>query len=278
VPGSPDETVLVLGTGLTAVDAVLGLRHNGHRGTIYMVSRRGLLPQEHRVFDTPPATFPEAHTVSELLDSMRELARGMEASDGNWRCIMDGLRPRTNALWKALATEEQRRFFRHALPFWNVHRHRVAPGPSKDMAELMASRAVRVLAGRTGEITTNGGSLRVPIKVRGSDEMRIVEAGRAINCSGPQHDFRKLSNPLIQSLLAQGAMDPNPMGIGVRVAENGALIAADGTPSDRHFTIGPARFGTLIETTAIPEIREQVGELAELLSVRFHSNGTRLAG
>ena len=55
VPGSPDETVVLLGTGLTAVDAVLGLRYNGHRGTIYMLSRRGLLPQEHRVFDTPPA-------------------------------------------------------------------------------------------------------------------------------------------------------------------------------------------------------------------------------
>jgi uncharacterized NAD(P)/FAD-binding protein YdhS len=105
-----------------------------------------------------------------------------------------------------------------------------------------------------------------------------VDAGRVINCSGPQHDFRKLTNPLIRSLLAAEAMVPNPLGIGVRVAENGALIGPDGTPSNRLFAIGPARFGTLIETTAIPEIRVQASELAELLSTVYGGAGVRLAG
>lgn len=278
VPGSPDETVLLLGMGLTAVDAVFGLRFNGHRGAIYMVSRRGLLPHEHRVFDTPPSTCPEAHTVSELMDSVRTLVRDVQQPGGNWRAVIDDVRPHTNARWKALSLEEQQRFFRHALPYWNVHRHRIAPESAKDIAELLASGALRILAGRTGEITANGDVLRVPIKLRGSAEVSTVDAGRVINCSGPQHDFRKLSNPLIRSLLAQGLMVPNPLGIGVRVAESGALVGADGTPSSRLFAIGPARFGTLIETTAIPEIRQQAHELAEFLSTALVPEGERLAG
>jgi uncharacterized NAD(P)/FAD-binding protein YdhS len=278
VPGSPDETVLLLGMGLTAVDAVFGLRFNGHRGAIYMVSRRGLLPHEHRVFDTPPSTCPEAHTVSELMDSVRTLVRDVQQPGGNWRAVIDNVRPRTNALWKALSVEEQRRFMRHALPFWNVHRHRIAPEAAKDMAELMAAGTVRMLAGRTLDITASASSLSVPVKVRGSAEIVTVEAGRVINCSGPQHDFRKLSNPLIQSLLAQGLMVPNPLDIGVRVAESGAFIDAEGTASNRLFALGPARFGTLIETTAIPEIRVQATELAELLCATFDSAGVRLAG
>jgi uncharacterized NAD(P)/FAD-binding protein YdhS len=277
-PGSPDETVLLLGMGLTAVDAVFGLRSSGHRGTIYMVSRRGLLPHEHRVFDAPPSRFPEAHTVSELLDAVRTLVRDAQVPGGNWRAVIDDVRPHTNARWKALSLEEQQRFFRHALPYWNVHRHRIAPESAKDIAELLASGALRILAGRTGEITANGDVLRVPIKLRGSAEVSTVDAGRVINCSGPQHDFRKLSNPLIRSLLAQGLMVPNPLGIGVRVAESGALVGADGTPSSRLFAIGPARFGTLIETTAIPEIRQQAHELAEFLSTALVPEGERLAG
>jgi uncharacterized NAD(P)/FAD-binding protein YdhS len=278
VPGAPDETVLLLGMGLTAVDAVFGLRYHGHRGTIYMVSRRGLLPHEHRVFDTPPATCPEAHTVAELLDSVRKLARDVQTPGGNWRAVIDTVRPRTNALWNALSLEEKRRFLRHALPFWNVHRHRLAPEAAKEMAELMAAGTVRMIAGRTGEISAEGSALRVPVKLRGSSDVVTVDAGRVINCSGPQHDFRKLTNPLIRSLLAAEAMVPNPLGIGVRVAENGALIGPDGTPSNRLFAIGPARFGTLIETTAIPEIRVQASELAELLSTVYGGAGVRLAG
>lgn len=278
VPLLPEEPVLLLGTGLTAVDAVFGLRHNGHRGTITMVSRRGLLPHEHRVFDAPPSAVPEAKTVAELLDAVRTMVRGMEEPGGNWRGVIDDVRPRTNELWKALSLEEQRRFLRHALPYWNVHRHRLAPESAKEFAELVASGSVRVIAGRTAEITSHGGALRTPIAVRGSTDVLTIDAARVINCSGPQHDFRKLQNPLLQSMLAHGSMAPNPLGIGVRVAENGALVDADGSTSTRLFAIGPARFGTLIETTAIPEIREQARALAESLANAFACRRDRRAG
>jgi uncharacterized NAD(P)/FAD-binding protein YdhS len=266
VPEDPDETVLLLGTGLTAVDAVLGLRHYGHRGTVYMVSRRGLLPHEHRVFDTPPSTCPEADTVGALLDAVRSQVRDVQPFFGNWRGVVDSVRPRTNALWQALSLAEQRRFLRHALTYWNVHRHRIPPESAKAIAQLIASNDLRMLAGRTGRVSVSDGQLHVPIKLRGSSTMLSMHADRIINCSGPEHDFRKLANPVIESLLARGSMVPYPLNIGVQVAPSGALIGADGIESDRLFAIGPARFGTLIETTAIPEIRVQARELADRLT------------
>ena len=265
-PTSAGETVVLLGTGLTAIDAVFGLRDNGHRGPTYMVSRRGLLPQEHRASNASAANVPAANTVSELFDAVRGLVRDAQRSGEDWRGVVDAMRPHTNALWKALPVREQRRFLRHALPYWNVHRHRMPPQASEDIADSIASKTLRVLAGRTGEITTNGDALRVPIKVRGSAETLTIEAGRLINCSGPEQNVRKLANAFVQSLLAQGLMVPNALGIGARVAEDGALARADGTASTRLFAIGPARFGTLIETTGMREIREQAQELAELLS------------
>lgn len=47
-PIRPDEDVLLIGTGLTMVDAVLTLSGRDHRGKIYALSPHGMLPRTHR--------------------------------------------------------------------------------------------------------------------------------------------------------------------------------------------------------------------------------------
>ncbi|HTV92814.1 MAG TPA: FAD/NAD(P)-binding protein [Verrucomicrobiae bacterium] len=267
ISADPDEEVLLLGTGLTAVDAVIGLRSNGHRGTIWMVSRRGLLPHEHRLFDAPPDTNPDATSMHDLLDAFRAVATRPRA----WRAALDSLRPRTNHLWQALSVSDQRRFIRHVMPYWNVHRHRMAPEVAKTIADEISSGGLRMLAGRTGTIVQTDRGLRVPIRLRGEERTLDLEVGRVINCSGPAHDFRQLENPLIGNLLAQGIMEPLQSGIGVDIAPSGALRDRNGVDSSTVFAIGPVRYGTLIETTAMPEIRAQAEELASLLVSRFAS-------
>jgi uncharacterized NAD(P)/FAD-binding protein YdhS len=266
-----NESVLLLGTGLTAVDAVVGLRSSGHRGTIWMVSRRGLLPSEHRIFDAPPDLDPEAASMSDLLSAARALDRRPHA----WRAAVDRLRPRANALWQALSVGDRRRFVRHAMPYWNVHRHRMAPEIAQLVAHEIAADRLRMLAGRTGTFVATPNGLRVPVTLRGEERAIELEVGRAINCSGPSHDFRRLDNPLIGNLLEQGVMQPSELGIGIDVAQNGALRNAAGVDAARVFAIGPVRFGTLIETTAIPEIRVQAHELASLIASRFDAEPER---
>ena len=265
-PAGPDESVVLLGTGLTAVDAVLGLRSSGHRGPIVMVSRRGLLPHEHRQLDRPPANAPFATSLGEVIAGVR---RSRSSNESDWRSIIDGLRREINERWEALDLAEQRRFVRHVLPYWNVHRHRMAPEAAKTIALLLAGGTLRMIAGRTQRLEAIAGGIRVPIAVRGGDETIVVDAQRVINCSGPEHDVSARTNPLLRSLLAAGALVPNPLRIGARIGRDGALIGADGTPSAQLFALGPVRYGTLIETTAIPEIREQVADLApRLLAAR----------
>jgi hypothetical protein len=48
---APDSTILILGTGLTMVDAGIALSESGHRGAIVALSWRGFLPQAHRRVD-----------------------------------------------------------------------------------------------------------------------------------------------------------------------------------------------------------------------------------
>lgn len=251
VPERADEPVLLLGTGLTAVDALLGLHENGHRGRVWMVSRRGLLPHEHRLLDAPAdADHPQAEAIEDLLHYTRMLAH-------------DGARPKLNGLWQSMSLRDQQAFVRHALPYWNAHRHRMAPETAKIVAECIATGRLRMLAGWTGEMRSESRAVRVPVRLRGSDETLILDVARVINCSGPEHDVRKLPNLLVQNLLAQGFLCPSALGIGAEIAPNGALVGRDGAASNRLFAIGPVRFGTLIETTAIPEIAAQARELAD---------------
>ncbi len=264
-PAYAEEPVLLLGTGLTAVDAVLGLRYNGHRGIVHMVSRRGLLPNEHRFFDSPPAAAPEAQGMADLFSAVRLAAKESATGTIDWRVTVDRLRPRTNALWQALTLEEQRRFVRHALPYWNVHRHRMAPEVAQVLAALCLEGRLRMHAGYTRDVVASGKRFAVRIDLRGKCESLALEVERIINCSGPEHDVRKLDNPLLADLLEQGCLQPHALGVGVDVDPDGALRDRAGRSSDRFFTLGPIRYGTLIETTAIPEIRVQVRDLASVL-------------
>jgi uncharacterized NAD(P)/FAD-binding protein YdhS len=157
------------------------------------------------------------------------------------------------------------------MPYWNAHRHRMAPEVARIVAGEISSGGLRMLAGRTGTFVQTPHGIVVPIRVRGQDRTLELEVGRVINCSGPAHDFRQLENPLIGNLLEQGIMQPLQTGIGVDIAPNGALRDGAGTDSQRFYAIGPVRYGTLIETTAMPEIRAQAADLATTLASRFDS-------
>lgn len=120
------DRICILGSGLTMIDQVLTLRGKGHRGPIHVLSRRGLVPHPHISPPLSPADprLPEGSTeISRLVQALRK-----QVKDGApWRTVMDGLRPKTQLLWQSLTSEQRSRFLRHALPRWNIHRHRIAP-------------------------------------------------------------------------------------------------------------------------------------------------------
>ncbi len=264
-PRDPSEPVLLLGTGLTAVDALLALRHNGHRGHVHMTSRRGLLPLGHRLFTYAPIPCTPASSARELLRNMRATAADAEILHSNWRLAVDGVRPQTNHLWQSMTATDQSRFLRHVRPFWDVHRHRMAPEIAAHVEEELERGSLSVSAGRTGKIDLTANCLRIEFRARGTAQTEVIEAGRIVNCTGPEANLQRLPNPLIQDMLSQRLLQPHPLRTGALVDSDGAVITSDGQPSQSIFTVGPLRMGTLFETVAMPEIRQQASDLAGLL-------------
>ena len=262
-------SVLVVGTGLTAVDVLVSLRTAGHSGSILAVSRTGLLPRPHSQWPEPaaaPCVAPgdeAATTVRRLLRAVRSAA---EAAD-DWRPVVDGLRPVTIDLWRSLPLSERERFVRHLARWWEVHRHRMAPQIAELVSDLVAEGSLEVTPARVREISPGHRSVRVRMAHGGRE--RTLEVGAVVLCTGPRQD--PTGQPLLNQLIRAGAARPGPLELGLDVSPQGRLRDRFGRPQARLWGLGTVRRGVEWECSAVPELRQQSTILAdELLASLAH--------
>jgi hydroxyacylglutathione hydrolase len=256
------DPVTLIGTGLTAVDVILRVRELGHRGVITAISRHGVLPNRHQQYRPVAEPIIPVGTQATCLAYVQALRRGVR-SGIEWRAAVDSLRPVTNDLWLALPLNEQKRFRRHLQRRWEVVRHRMAPPIADVIDDELAAATLIVREGHLHGIEAAGSGALVSI--RGSEGVSSFETARVINCTGPNMNYRKVDSALLKSLFEQRVVTEGPLGIGFNCARSGAVIDAEGSPSKVLFNVGPGRLGTLIESIAIPEIRQQAADLAEYL-------------
>jgi uncharacterized NAD(P)/FAD-binding protein YdhS len=110
--------------------------------------------------------------------------------------------------------------------------------------------------------------LDISFRERGAKRDSKLRVARIINCTGPDQDAVHSSDPLIINLRKGGFIRPDPLGLGLDVSDDGAIINARGEVSKTLYTIGPWLKGKLWETTAVPEIRAQAATLARTLTLR----------
>jgi uncharacterized NAD(P)/FAD-binding protein YdhS len=249
-----DAAVLILGTGLTMVDTVLSLDEAGFAGTIVALSRRGLSPRAHAPTEPAPVALDEipADSVRSLLRWLRE-----RSARTGWRAAVDSLRPHSHALWQGLPLVEQRRFLRHARPWWDVHRHRIAPEVARRIADLIAEGRLEIAAGRLQSARSDGDSVVVEIQRRGSSVSRPVRVSAVIDCTGPLQGVGRTANPLLRSLLDSGVARPDSIDLGLEL-DGGARVAG----SERLWALGSLTKGRYWEIVAVPDIRAQAAAVA----------------
>lgn len=246
---------LLVGTGLTMVDIVLSLDAAGHSGRILALSRRGQIPRAHADFE--PAPVDEAEVPHGRVGTMWRWLRRRSAEVG-WRAAVDSLRPYSHALWQSLDTDQQLRFLRHARPWWDVHRHRIAPEVAATIARLVGEGRLEIRAGRIISAAERGQALQVDIRRRGAVEPRRMTFDFAFNCTGPLHVIEHTRDPLLRSLLDAGMARPDQLNVGLEV--DGQSRVAGG---ERLWALGPLTKGRYWEIIAVPDIREQAAAIAD---------------
>ena len=247
------EAALIVGTGLTMVDLVLSLDAAGHRGKIIALSRRGLVPRSHAEADLAPVDLAEVPQ-----GTVRGLARWLRRRSAKvgWRSAVDSLRPHSHPLWQSLDLEQQRRFLRHARPYWDVHRHRIAPEVGTGIARIIADGRLEVVAGRVVSARKAAEGIEVVFRRRHARADHSMIVGYAFNCTGPLHAMASSKDSMLRSLLDAGEVKPDHLNIGVEV---------DGTcrAGEHLWAMGPLTKGRYWEIIAVPDIREQAAAVAD---------------
>jgi uncharacterized NAD(P)/FAD-binding protein YdhS len=259
------RSCLFIGSGLTMVDWANALALANHTGTLHTLSRHGLPPMPHRL-PSQPASLPEnLRTFSSVRQALRDFRNAAGRADDDWRCHFDALRPVTQQIWIKLPVVEKRRFMRHLRPYWDQHRHRLAPEVAQRLHDAFASGMIHRHVGKVVEFRPEKDSVEAWIEPRRNARPYCIKVDSVINCCGAESDYRKLEHPLVRSLFETRLAVVDDLGLGLKVDQGGALTDASGQASDHLFTLGPPQKGTLWETTAVPEIRVQAQKLAARL-------------
>lgn len=266
----PQSTVLIIGSGLTMVDAVVSLEQAGHRGPIEVFSRHGLLPHVRR---QPPAwvDFLAAdHSIRTPRQLLRELRRHCceaIAQGIDWQAPLDTVRAHIGRLWSQATDLQRRQFVRHVRPWWESHHHRSPPLSAALVERLHSEGRLRIQAASfQGLEPLAGEGVSIRIRRRGEAESCVVQGAALINSSGIEYDWRRVARPLPQQLLARGLVRPGPLALGIAATVEGAVLDAEGQAGSRLFAMGPPLRGMWWESTAVTDVALQAKALAARLA------------
>lgn len=239
----PGSRVLLVGSGLTAVDVAAQLANAHHDVEMVAVSRSGMLPRRHRT--TPPGTagaFPVAPAgLGAALAEVRRRGADLEAAGDDWRSLVESVKAAANIAWSGWSHVDRERFVRHVARHWEVARHRMAP-PVADLVEGL------LLDGR--------------LRVTTPDNLDGPAFDLVVNCTGPAPAWTPGWNPLVDDLSARGLLRPDPLRLGLDVTPEGRLVGADGRAARGIHVLGAARRGVEWEVAAVPDLRRQAAVVA----------------
>lgn len=265
----PQSTVLIIGSGLTMVDAVVSLEQAGHRGPIEIFSRHGLLPHVRR---QPPAWVDflgEDHSLRSPRQLLREVRRQCKLAleQGiDWQAPLDTVRANIGRLWSQASEAEKRQFVRHIRPWWESHHHRSPPLSAELVARLHGEGRLRIRAASYNGLVPSQGDVTIRLRPRGEQEVVQVSGAALINSSGIEYDWRRVARPLPRQLLKRGLIQPGPLALGIAADVSGAVLDANGQVSRRLFAMGPPLRGMWWESTAVTDVAIQAKALAARLA------------
>ena len=248
----PEEHVVLLGGGLTALDAIYALAAQGHRGLITIVGPRPLFPptQAQWARQKQP-NWPEKISPAKLVRFMRQYLPSAPTTSTEWQCAWEELRPNLNAIWQQLTPHQRQSLFKRLGWAWSLYRFRASPQTIKAYEQLKATNQVHFAVGRAKQVVCSEGAITVQL-----NKGQSVQADRIINCTGVGTDL------FLNQLIADAIAIPDPLGTAIAVNTNLNVIKPNRQAWNNLWMLGPATMGSLGDVVAASTISKQAEELA----------------
>jgi uncharacterized NAD(P)/FAD-binding protein YdhS len=276
-----DESVCLLGTGLTAIDVLQSLGGSARSARVMAFSRRGLLPAAHAQDPLPgidprdwlePLLHAEAEITTRALTwHIRRAVREAKSAGQDGRQVIDGLRPHISQIWSALPPRERSRFLRHARAFWEVARHRMAPAVAEEVKAATETGVLSVAAARILRARGDMDGATLTVRRRGRSVHESHRFDWIVNCTGPGAGRESGFPPSVAGLIDTKYLETDADRIGVRSAPDGQAIV-DARIIEDLLLVGSLRKADNWESTAVPELRVQAALAADAIINLLHGS------
>ena len=253
-----DARIVVIGSGLTALDAIHTLRHCQHHGRITLVAPDGLLPPVQTGWQNADALeWPKDVRASGFLKFMRDTVGDIPWEDTEWQRRFESLRHHISAAWQRLDPADQGRLMRRLGWLWSLARFRAGPQAFGSAQMLLDTGQLDIVTDMVIGITTiNDGVHEVELAKSGK-----LSADAVINCSGAGSD------PLLTQILDDGLAARHQIVCNRPAMTNElALIRPDGTSHGNMFAIGPMTSHVTGDVLGSASIARQARGLAARLA------------
>ncbi len=248
-----DGTILIVGTGLTMIDLALSLKNQGFLGEIIACSRNSRLPLPHLVGKTSEIVALKISDgnlpLSKILHKLRNATKSVE----DWQRIINGLRSITSELWQQFSLSKKKQFIRHLMPFWAIHRHRVAPENYQQISQMINQRKLKIIQGKVqkivihNQINNQAANQQITAVLHNN---KLINANLILNAMGL--DFSGQNDVLLQNLLQEKIISRHQSKIGFEINKI----------HNNFYLTGSLLAGDLLEITAVPELSEQAKKIA----------------
>ncbi len=236
-----DEKILIIGSGLTAIDIWKRLRKFNLR-KLTMISRHGFLPLPHLKYNDIQ-NFPIVSNLKPLA-VLKLLLSFKETNKITWQQIADKVRLQSREIWTSWKANEKKQFIRCLKPYWEVIRHRLPESIYQLVKSDIDANKLRVMSGHILSIEKVDNCLKVVVKHKNTTSPTSYEFNYIVLATG--------------SLINQNLFQLHEVS-GVKLSTN--QLGYVKIEAKNLWFAGPSSKAMYWESTAIPDIRVQAKEI-----------------
>ncbi len=260
--------LVVIGSGLSMVDAVQFTIAQGFSGRFHIFSAHNLLPLPHLHMHTHcqlPVFRTTATSAVSLLRDLRAYIQSNMDQGIAWQDSINQVRTGNNLIWSNLPDRERKRL-RKCLPWWNILRHRIPANVGQQLDRLTMEGRLYLHKAKIKRIDAVASGIQLTLENKKKPPLNEqhqtikIRADKAVICAGYLPGFQR-----VQYLCTGLLNDENELRMELGKPGQDFLLAAD----YEIYGIGPALGGVLFETTAIQEIRQQAQQIAQAIYTRM---------
>jgi uncharacterized NAD(P)/FAD-binding protein YdhS len=253
-----EEHIVLIGGGLTALDAIYALAAQGHRGLITIVGPRPVFPPTQAPWTRQnQPNWPEKLSPAKLIRFMRDYLPPQPSTSSEWQSAWEELRPNLNAIWQQFTPHQRHIVFRRLGWLWSLYRFRASPQTIRAYEQLKANHQIQFIVGRAKQVECAEGAITVQL-----NNGQRIEADRIINCAGVGADV------FLNQLVANAIAIPDALGTAIAVDINLNVLKPNQQAWNNLWMLGPATMGSLGDVIAASAISKQAEDLAKQIQAK----------